>query len=130
MDLNDSTKVSATVNFNPTFVTILSGDNWSFTQLRFPSDIAQLNDVRPVQPVIDFPSTRIGGRPRSCQASWFQQHPRLEYSVERAAAAVHVDCLAEILQILLLSTQMVIATGSTHQEKQDICIFMLIQPLI
>ena len=94
-DLNDSTTisafvrestgstVSATVNFNPTFVTVSSGDDRSSMQPRFPSDIAQSNDVQPVQPVINFPSTLIGGRPRSCQASWFQQHPLLEYSVER-----------------------------------------------
>ena len=75
--------VSATVNFNPTFVTVSSGDGQTSTQLRFPSDIAQSNSDQPVQPVINFPTTLIGGRPRSCQASWFQQHPWLEYSLER-----------------------------------------------
>lgn len=77
------TTVSVTVNFNPTFVTVSSGDGRTSTQLRFPSDIAQSNSDQPVQPVMNFRTTLIGGRPRSCQASWFQQHPWLEYSFER-----------------------------------------------
>ena len=49
---------------------------------------------------------------------------------ETAVTVIHVNCLAEILQIQLLSTQVVIVTGSMHQERQDLCIFMQIQLLI
>ena len=77
------TTVSATVNFNPTFVTVSSGAARQPSTQSFPSDIAQSNSDQPVQPVINFPTTLIGGRPRSFQVSWFQQYQWLEYSLER-----------------------------------------------
>ena len=49
---------------------------------------------------------------------------------ETAVTAIHVNCLAEIVQTQLLSTQVVIVTGSMHQERQNLCTFMHFQLLI
>lgn len=141
-DLNDSTTisvfvresisstVSATVNFNPTFVAISSGDNRSSMEPRFPSDIAQTMFSQFNQ-WYTFPQLwLVAGLGPARHLGFSNIHCWNILSKETAATAIDVDCLAEILQILLLSTQVVIATGSMHQEKQDLYIFMLIQPLI
>ena len=50
------------------------------------SDIASSMEEKPAQPVnISFPSTSIGGKERSFNTSWYQQHPWLEYSMSKNA---------------------------------------------
>ena len=46
------------------------------------SDIASSMEEKPAQPVnISFPATSIGGKERSFNTSWYQQHPWLEYFI-------------------------------------------------
>ena len=48
------------------------------------SDIASSMEEKSAQPVnISFPATSIGGKERSFNTSWYQQHPWLEYSMSK-----------------------------------------------
>ena len=46
------------------------------------------------QPLLaHFPTTIIGGKAQSCQASWLRTHPWLEYSVEKDSCYCYPCCL-------------------------------------
>ena len=58
----------------------------SLQSLGFPSDIAQQKFESPRQPALaSFPLRVYGSSKRSFQASWYNDFPWLEYSIERDA---------------------------------------------
>ena len=75
---------TSSVNCSPTIVLPSEPSQRQGNETRFPTDIAQSTADEPSQPLLaHFPTTIIGGKARSCQASWLRTHPWLEYSVEK-----------------------------------------------
>ena len=50
-----------------------------------PSDIAASQSQSPVQPILHYPVTILGGKSRSFNSHWYKKYQWLEYSIQRNA---------------------------------------------